>query len=200
MLIGLGAAGLAAAAPAFTGVARADVEIWVDINGNDYKTQGDWAWCRKCSGLFWSSNGLNTGVCPAGGAHDLSGSSEYWVPHDGPEEGNPASDPYGVQQHWSWCKNCDVLFWGPGDSGSYCPNPPAGKHNHVAGSSTVYDMMFGGPFQGDLFYQDGWAWCSACQGLFWSGFGGKCPGTNNMAEAHTVGSGTDYDLLWGANP
>lgn len=197
LLAGLGAAGLIAASSA---VARADVEESVTIDGHPYTAQGLWAWCTVCSGLFWAPNVLPTGVCPAGGPHTLSGSpTEYWMLHGGAGWNDPAVDPNGVQAGWSWCSRCDVLFWGNGAGGSWCPNPPVGHHTHTAGG-TVYDMMFGTSWPASLFVQNSFAWCNACEGLFWSGKGGKCPGTNNDAFPHTVGSSTNYGLLWGDSP
>jgi hypothetical protein len=200
LLAGLGAAGLVAAVPALTGVARADVEENVTIDGHPYTAQGQWNWCTLCSGLFWCPSALPTGVCPGNGSgKHTPGATEYWMLHGGANWNNPTTDPNGVQAGWRWCSNCDVQFWGPGASHSACPVGFPNSH-HVLGSGTIYDMMFGTAWPADLFPQDGFAWCSACQGLFWSGKGGKCPGTNNMGFAHTVGSITDYDLLWGDNP
>ena len=38
--------------------------------------QGDWWFCGKCTGLFFSGNG-SMGSCPAGGPHDNSSSGQY---------------------------------------------------------------------------------------------------------------------------
>lgn len=37
--------------------------------------QSGWCWCKSCQGLFFA--GAGAGVCPAGGAHDGSGSGTY---------------------------------------------------------------------------------------------------------------------------
>jgi len=39
--------------------------------------QGGWQWCNKCECLSWTVNAL--GPCPAGGAHDHSGSYNYFA-------------------------------------------------------------------------------------------------------------------------
>ena len=38
-------------------------------------TQDNWRWCQKCQGMHYAVGG----ICPAGGAHDTSGSSPYVV-------------------------------------------------------------------------------------------------------------------------
>jgi hypothetical protein len=43
-------------------------------------SQAGWAHCNKCEGLFYANNLLLTsGTCPAGGGHNLAGSSNYAV-------------------------------------------------------------------------------------------------------------------------
>jgi hypothetical protein len=49
--------------------------------------QKGWRWCRKCQGMFFTEN-PNQGVCPAGQAHDGSGSWRYTMLWDIPK---PAS-------------------------------------------------------------------------------------------------------------
>jgi hypothetical protein len=39
-------------------------------------TQVGWRWCHKCQGLFYGPN-VKKSVCPAGGAHDSTGSGNY---------------------------------------------------------------------------------------------------------------------------
>lgn len=47
--------------------------------------QKSWRWCNKCQGLYFGgapSAGIPSGCCPAGGAHDPTGSGDYelvWV-------------------------------------------------------------------------------------------------------------------------
>jgi hypothetical protein len=58
--------------------------------------QTGWRACKKCQGMF-SSDDPSQGACPAGGAHDGSGSVEYVamvgdrIPHDG-----------GASLHYAW--------------------------------------------------------------------------------------------------
>ncbi|MFD1539620.1 hypothetical protein [Nonomuraea guangzhouensis] len=43
--------------------------------------QDNWRHCSKCFGLWWNGSPTN-GVCPAGGAHDGTGSRSwnYYLP------------------------------------------------------------------------------------------------------------------------
>jgi hypothetical protein len=36
-------------------------------------TQGNWAWCGKCQGLYTTEH--NAGICPEGGEHEMGGGS-----------------------------------------------------------------------------------------------------------------------------
>jgi hypothetical protein len=45
--------------------------------------QNNWRWCNKCQGLFYGGPGSSMGVCPAGGSHDLKGSGDYVLTHNG---------------------------------------------------------------------------------------------------------------------
>jgi hypothetical protein len=123
-------------------------------------TQSDWRWCNKCQGLFF---GGNPGPkCPAGGAHDKAGSSNYLLRHN-----LPALD--GLQNNWRWCNKCLGLFFG-GNAGSKCP---AGGAHDKTGSGN-YSLCHGveeGPGS-----QAGWRWCNKCQGLFFGANpGSRCP-------------------------
>jgi hypothetical protein len=72
--------------------------------------QPNWRWCHKCQGMFFGGN--SGSVCPAGGAHDATGSGNYSVAHDTPAV-------HG-QQDWRWCHKCQGMFFG-GNPGSVCP-------------------------------------------------------------------------------
>jgi hypothetical protein len=43
-------------------------------------TQTNWLWCSKCAGLHYQ---WGNRVCPAGGAHDATGSANYWLANIG---------------------------------------------------------------------------------------------------------------------
>jgi len=52
-----------------------------DISGVKalYPSQSNWRWCNKCQGLFFGGN--PNPKCPAGGAHDKTGSGNYSLIH-----------------------------------------------------------------------------------------------------------------------
>ena len=79
---------------------------------------------------------------------------------------------------------------------SYCPAiSPQGPH--LKGSRD-YEMPWGPTGEWNpLTSQAGWRFCGQCKGLFWSGQGGLCPGTTNMAFPHSAGASTPYDLVHG---
>ena len=190
LLAGLGATALTVAAPGLTGVAQA-AQSTVILNGISYQAQNDWWWCRQCSGLFWSSSGAGTGVCQGSSnldfntAHNPSGSSNYRLPHDGPSQNNPNSDAFGVQTGWAWCNACQLVYWPA--SNALCP---ANGGAHHRGSSTVYDMLFGG-WGGP---QSGWRWCNFCSEYFWANVSqnaGACP----VEGVHHAGGNTHYQTI-----
>jgi hypothetical protein len=90
--------------------------VYYNAAGND-KFQTEWAWCHLCAGLFYSGGKTTNGSCPglAGyGPHQNSGYN-YCLPHDG---GRPPIG-YGYQIDWSFCKQCNGLFYaGPNDGGT----------------------------------------------------------------------------------
>src|SRR5262245_44066764 len=51
---------------------------WTLIHNSPYhEAETNWRWCNRCKGLFWA--GFNDGICPAGGAHNKTGSGNYSV-------------------------------------------------------------------------------------------------------------------------
>lgn len=60
--------------------------------------QDGWRWCENCEGLIYAGQS----VCPAGGVHDGSGSTDYWLSLNA---GSGAG-----QSNWRWCKKCCGLF------------------------------------------------------------------------------------------
>jgi len=56
--------------------------------------QPNWRWCRKCAGLFYGGSST-PGACPAGGAHDQTGSGNYVLSL------NAAGLPSGFPPSWS---------------------------------------------------------------------------------------------------
>jgi hypothetical protein len=123
--------------------------------------QEGWRWCHKCQGMFYglaSTGAGGLGKCPAGGAHDPSGSGRYYE--------RIGTDVANVQQGgWSWCAKCMGLFYSRASVGAggmgHCP---AGG-THTKSGSSAYAALLGedGPGQ-----QGGWRWCSKCMGMFYS--------------------------------
>jgi hypothetical protein len=106
--------------------------------------QSDWYWCTKCQGLFWGgSTDDDPGVCWGNTLFGhVGGGTNYDLWHDK----NPTT---GVQLYWRWCENCYLLYYqGPsGTTAGSCPGRLRdGSAYHTAGSSTVYDMEWGGTY------------------------------------------------------
>src|SRR5215469_7122103 len=145
MLAGFGAAIIGVAAPGFTGGARAaaatrarrpvsstgDLLLSSDGGIITYLSgQSGWSFCEKCKELFYG-NEQSSSVCPAGGNHDKTGSSDYVA----------ATDIVGggitIQQNWHFCEKCKALFYGPEQSSSVC----AAGGNHDGSGSSNYWMV-----------------------------------------------------------
>ena len=138
--------------------------------------QNNWRWCHKCQGLYFSG-GANQGHCPAGAAHDHTGSGDYMLMQ---------SANYPGQNNWRWCNKCQGLsFAGQATQGT-CP--AGGVHDHTGSGN--YVLLNQRPLAPG---QHGWRWCHKCEGLYFAGGGssGVCPagGTHDA-----TGSG-DYALL-----
>ncbi|MBI3796747.1 MAG: M36 family metallopeptidase, partial [Deltaproteobacteria bacterium] len=147
---------------------------------NDYSlptpavTQGNWRWCHKCQGLYFAGNPGSH--CPAGGAHDLAGSGNYFLVQNAPL--------YPGQPNWRWCHKCQGLYFA-GNPGSHCPT--GGAHD-LAGSGD-YSLINQNPLAPG---QHGWRWCHKCQGLYFGGNAGPvCP----AGGAHDQAGSGDYTLL-----
>ena len=147
---------------------------------NDYalpiptQAQSNWRWCHKCQGLFFAGNPGSH--CPAGGAHDQTGSGNYFLVQN--------ASTYPGQSNWRWCHKCQGLFFA-GNPGSHCP---AGGPHDKTGSGN-YVLLQQSPFAPG---QHGWRWCHKCQGLFFAGNpGSHCP----QAGAHDDAGSGDYSLV-----
>jgi hypothetical protein len=155
-----------------------------DTNGATglYPSQDNWRWCRKCQGLAFGGGAANSS-CPAGGAHDHSGSGDYVLAH-----GLPATASW--QAEWRWCNQCQGLFFGPGFASSGCP--AGGTHADPGQSgSGNYSLQHNASAAARL--QSNWRWCNRCQGLF---FGGNvtypdCPN----GGAHDGSTSGNYSLV-----
>jgi hypothetical protein len=203
LLLGAVSAGLEIAVPAFTGVAEAATPT-VYINGTPFPTQNNWFYCGYCYGLFHSTGGGPAGVCPGDSwsTHTNASSSNYLLGY------NIVFVPNGVQEGWSWCAYCQMLYWGNAQSVSACPAYYVGKNpstNHATQQgSYIYDMIippitFTSPPVQPL--QSGWKYCGRCRSLFFGHggtTGGVCEGSiNDSYDGHVAlqGSTTTYAMM-----
>ena len=141
----------------------------IDPRSSTFKTTG--AGARNASAL--SSEARPTGVCSAGGAHNLAGSPNYVIDHQ-----------VGTGQgRWLWCFKCEGLYYGghPGSAG-ICPD--GGVHN--GSRSGNYFLQLGkGEGESD------WRYCRICEGLFHAGSGrGVCAADPKGHDA--AGSGNYF--------
>src|SRR5215831_5098077 len=87
-----------------------------------------WRWCNKCEGLWYAGNGTS-GVCPAGGGHDDTGSGDYSLNKDGGDG----------QANWRWCHFCQGLWFSANATGGVCP--ANGSNGHSASGSGNYHIF-----------------------------------------------------------
>lgn len=100
-----------------------------------YQSQPNWQICSKCSGLFYPNDGNN--YCPTGGTHNVSpgiGSYNYKMLYNVPANS-------GLQAGWSWCHNCQGLFYGPNWANSWCPKYSGTEVAHDGAGSYNYAML-----------------------------------------------------------
>ena len=105
--------------------------------------------------------------CPAGGAHDQTGSGNYRLVQNTPS--------YPGQANWRWCHKCQGLYFA-GNPGSNAR--PAARTTQTG--SGDYTLIHQAPL---AFGQHGWRWCKKCQGLF---FSGERPARNAPRAARTT--------------
>jgi hypothetical protein len=150
-----------------------------------------WAWCYKCSGLWFTASG-NNGYCPAGNifgrSHQTSGSGDYVL--------KSTADGGLGDDRWRHCQQCQGL-WLAGGLGDYCPN--SGNHRHSTIGSGIYLIEFLPDHTDGGDGQHMWRHCEKCGGMFFIGNGslGVCPAGNTHSEDNFIpptGSGIDYFL------
>jgi hypothetical protein len=186
LLIGAATVGLAVSSSAVgTEAARAQ------------SPQDNWFWCSQCSQIFHSDNGGSDGCCPL--------TLDQHVVGDPPTPATVYAIDYGLgtetgvfQANWTWCGDCQVLFYGIDIATSGCAW--ANLHDrvnvingvsynvHRTGSDTSYGLYYDNS-PGDT-YQGGWDYCYVCRSLF-HGSGhpaGRCVQPNDTFGTHTPGS------------
>jgi hypothetical protein len=126
--------------------------------------QDGWRWCRRCEGLFFGGDPTK-GACPAaqGAPHTDDASGNYVLAHNDPSAPG--------QPDWRWCSKCQGLFFGGNPTPGACPATPG--QPHLSTGSGNYTLIHQDPTAPG---QDGWRWCSNCQGLAWGADeAGACP-------------------------
>ena len=140
-------------------------------------SQANWKWCQRCQSLAYADVG--NGVCPAGGEHDLSNSSNYVLNYVRQDDFQP---PEGQQANWKWCDNCKSLAYA-GRGNGVCPAPPAGEGHHHNSFNYVLNYVRQDDFQPPEGQQANWKWCDRCQSLAYAGRGGGvCPAPGGGAH------------------
>lgn len=147
-------------------------------------TQGEWTNCQRCLAVFFDG----IGACPAGGVHDTSQSSDYFLVHD--------IDWAPGQTGWRWCARCyGLAYLDPGRGPGRCV--AGGRHDHNA--SGAYSLEFVKPHAPtipqnmiDQVEQTGWAWCSKCEMLGYQPRLSRCPANGQ----HDFSSSGKYRLRY----
>jgi hypothetical protein len=211
LLTGAGVAVASAALPGLTGVAQAatvittaQAEGYVEV----FNTQPQWWWCKTCSGLFYSANGVAAGTCPFdNGMHDPSASWMYETPCNNAAYNYDFPASGFMQYDWWWCNLCAGLFFKDNLQGSHCPGNPksfspniTGPHNATP-SSYNYNILYDNSVwqNGSPPLQQGWLWCKNCQGMFHANSGtaaGLCPALRTPGTHQGEGS-YQYQLFIG---
>ena len=105
--------------------------------------------------------------------------------------GSAKADTTPTQGDWGWCSKCQGLYY-VNSARSVCPKDAVfGRH----GQAKSYEYWVYYDTSGNFYYQDGWAWCGACAGLFYANgakTAGSCPDLDGYG-AH-VNSGWNYTL------
>jgi len=172
LVVGLGATGLAAASTALTGgVARATNAAAYALTDKDitvaFTVQTAWRYCVKCRNIYYSPEGGE--YCAAGGTHTTTSQTIYEIPDEAPDYNVASGSSSLLQEPWRWCKNCSCLFWGNGESSSWCAAmPKTGNQNHDGSSSGVYYMLYDS-WTGITSLQPNWRYCYNCKDLYFGG-------------------------------
>lgn len=100
------------------------------------------------------------------------------------------ADSYTWQPHWTWCYDCQVLYYGHNQAQSVCPS--GGTHVGYGTTSGNYELQMDYlPVTSNP--QQKWAWCLQCQGLFYGPYQGSsyCPaaGPGNLSTHNGSASG-----------
>jgi hypothetical protein len=184
LIVGLGAAGLTAASSALTAEVAHATESTDSAKSGDgtlvaFTSQLDWYYCGNCRNLYYGPHNAVNGFCTATGSPHVRYSTppltNYGVPDQAP---SPNRSSYGsgtfVQNPWRYCSRCTCLFYGPGQSTSWCPRLVAasGVNHDASGSGAYYLMNSTGSSAwtgGSQNVQPGWRYCANCKSMYWGG-------------------------------
>ena len=136
--------------------------------------QSGWRFCRKCRVICFAGSGPEP--CPAGGKHDYTQSSNYYMLYN-------LQIPFG-QRNWRYCRKCQGLTFASGPAAGRCPG--GGEHDHT-GSFEYYV-----PFAGHVAGQSDWRWCRKCQAL---AFGASGAGICSAGGTHDHNGSGVYQLV-----
>jgi hypothetical protein len=133
------------------------------------------------------SSGSGRGAPSAGGDHGGAKSYDYGVYYDG--EGT------GYQQGWAYCSWCSGLFYSNGQvRAGACPH-----FNGLEGHEDINSDDYIVPYSSTPYTnaQQGWRWCSQCQGMWYANKnprGGVCP-LNDSAFTHNGNGSYPYQMF-----
>jgi Fungalysin metallopeptidase (M36) len=139
--------------------------------------QDNWRWCHKCQGMYFAGNPTQ-GACPAGGAHDHTGSGNYDIVNNWPAAPG--------QNNWRWCHKCQGMYFAGNPTQGACP--AGGAHDHTGSGDYKLIQNIGGGTG-----QHGWRWCHKCEGLYFAG--NPTQGVCKAGGSHDHTGSGDYSLM-----
>lgn len=107
------------------------------------------------------------------------------------QAGSAKADASPTQADWGWCSKCQGLYY-VNSTKSVCPYDSVFAR-HGKDKSFQYFVYYN--TSGNMYYQDGWAWCGACAGLFYADgakTAGSCPDLDGRGPH--LNSGWNYTL------
>jgi hypothetical protein len=90
-----------------------------------------WRWCSRCQELVHGP-----GICPAGGAHDMSTPSLNYI------VGRNLNQQLNAQKNWWHCARCEALGYAAGGFESIGPCPAGGPHDYWSNNSPNYSVAW----------------------------------------------------------
>ena len=99
--------------------------------------QPGFLWCQNCQAMFYGPL-QSTSACaasPSHGPHVSTGSGQYEMTVNAPPVQGQG------QSQWSWCRNCQGLFFGPNAASSVCPSGGT-KQPHNGTGSGNYTLAY----------------------------------------------------------